>query len=202
MELGRAYSTIQDHHMVQVHGHTLSIPNDKKKQQIQTSLSVSFPFRLMQKTNESKITAMLFFPFSKAASFIVSRETYVHTKSLSPPRRPRYSTPLILFLLGTDMLQLVGRVQKVVCVSLGGKVPRVGLLNKVLVSLLLCEGYGVLLGFEVDVRALHSVARRCPAHQVVLPPVPLAEDVPVHAPDLAPVGAGLGCCFGGLVDAL
>ena len=110
--------------------------------------------------------------------------------------------PVVPFpLLGPDVLELPRRIQKVVGVGLGGEGAHVGLLHKVLVALLLGEGDGVLLGLEVHVRALHRVARGLPAHQRVLPPVALAQHVPVHAPARADLVAGLGGGFGGFVDA-
>ena len=78
----------------------------------------------------------------------------------------------------------------------------VGLLDIVLIALLLGEGDGILLALEVQVGALHGIGRRLPAHQLVLPPVALALDVPVHAPDAALVVARLGCRLGGLEDAV
>lgn len=77
----------------------------------------------------------------------------------------------------------------------------VRLLHEILVPLLLRKSNSLLLGAEVEVGALHEVARRLPAHQLVLPPVALFEDVPVHAPQDAGVG-GLGGGFGGEEDAV
>lgn len=96
-------------------------------------------------------------------------------------------------LFRADVLQLLGRVQKVVGIRLGSELARVGLLNKVLVALLLSKVNGILLGLKVHVRSLHEVARRLPAHQRVLPSVALGKDIPVHAPVVSSPRSGL-CC--------
>ena len=90
-----------------------------------------------------------------------------------------------IHLLGQDVLQLLGVVQEVVGVCLGRDPPRLGLLDEVFVALLLGEGHSILLALEEYARALHGVARRLPAHERVLPPVTLGEDIPVHAPLVA-----------------
>lgn len=64
-----------------------------------------------------------------------------------------------LHLFRPDVLELLGRVEEVVGVSLGADLPRLGLLNKVLVALLLSKVNGVVLALEVDVGALHEVTR-------------------------------------------
>lgn len=90
------------------------------------------------------------------------------------------------------MLELFRRIEEVVRIRLGSKVSLVGLLDVVLVTLLLSKANGVLLGLEVDVGALHGVCGRLPADQRVLPAMTLAQNVPIHAPSGAAVGAGLG----------
>lgn len=62
-------------------------------------------------------------------------------------------------LFGSNVLQLLGRIKKVVGVDLGSDLTRVGLLDKVFVTLFFREMNGVLLGLEVDVCALHKVSR-------------------------------------------
>lgn len=119
--------------------------------------------------------------------------------SLSVEHQPTLPPPGHISL-GPDNLQLLGAIQKVVGVRLGRKVALVRLLHKVLVPLLLGKLNGLLLGAEGQVRALHKVARRLPAHQLVFPAVALFEHVPVHAPEDAAVG-GLGGGFGGEEDA-
>lgn len=99
------------------------------------------------------------------------------------------------------MLELPRRVQEVVRVRLGRDLTALWLLDEVLVALLLGKVDGVLLGVEVQVRALHVVARRLPAHEGVFPAVALVEDVPVHAPVRAAPVAGLGGGLGLFVDA-
>ena len=100
------------------------------------------------------------------------------------------------------MLELPGRVQEIVGVRLGSKLARVGFLNKVFVALLLGEVNGVLLALEVDVSALHEIARRLPADQRVLPSVSLGENVPVHSPASTSPVTRLCSGFGLLVDAI
>ena len=104
-------------------------------------------------------------------------------------------------LFRADVLQLVGGVEEIVGICLGGELARLRLLNEVLVALLLGECDGVLLGLEVHVGALHHVARRLPAHQRVLPAVALGQHVPVHAPVVRAPVAGLRGGLGGLEDA-
>lgn len=83
------------------------------------------------------------------------------------------------------MLEFSRRVQEVVGIRLGDKLSLVRLLHEVLVPLLLREADGILLGLEVQVRSLHVVPGGLPTHQLVLPPVALRQDVPVHPPLLA-----------------
>lgn len=114
---------------------------------------------------------------------------------------------LILFsilysLFRADVLELVGCVHKVVGVGLGGKFALLGRLDKVLVPLLFGEGDGVLLGLEVEVGALHHVARRLPAHQRVFPAMALGQHVPVHAPVVRAPVPGLRGGLGGLEDSV
>ena len=73
-------------------------------------------------------------------------------------------------------------MSKQVGIGLGGGLPLVGLLDKVLVALLFSKVDSVLLGLEIDAVAVHEVGRRLPAHERVLPSVALGEDVPVHQP--------------------
>ena len=62
-------------------------------------------------------------------------------------------------LLGTDVLQLLWAVHEVVGVCLGDDFALVGLLDKVLVSLLVGKVDGIVLGLEVQVGTLHVVGR-------------------------------------------
>lgn len=119
---------------------------------------------------------------------ITTLTTYLHTYTHS------------LTLLGADVLELPGGVEEVVGVGLGGEGALGGLLDEVLVALLLGEGDGVLLALELQLRPLHEVPRRLPPHQRVLPPVALAQHVPVHPPVVRPPGPGLRCRFAWLVD--
>ena len=105
-------------------------------------------------------------------------------------------------LLGADMLELLGGVEEVVGVGLRGEGTVVGLLDEVLVTLLLGEGDGVLLGLKLDLGTLHQVARRLPSHQRVLPPVALLQHVPVHPPVVSAPGTGLRCGLRRLVDSV
>lgn len=58
---------------------------------------------------------------------------------------------------GLDVLELLVLEKEVVGVSLGDETALIGLLDKVLISLLLGESNGILLGLELDVGALHAV---------------------------------------------
>lgn len=73
-------------------------------------------------------------------------------------------------------------MSKQVGIGLGGGLPLVGLLDKVLVALLVSKLDGILLGLELYPVAVHEVGRRLPAHERVLPSVALGKDVPVHQP--------------------
>lgn len=110
------------------------------------------------------------------------------------------SLSLSVLLLRPDVLQLLGRVQEVVGIRLGHNLALLRLLHKVLVALLLSERNRILLALEVDVRALHEIARRLPAHQRVLPPVALFQHVPVHPPFAAVPVARLRSRLCGLVN--
>lgn len=99
---------------------------------------------------------------------------YVHSHSAS-----NYS---MVFLFRSDDLELLGAVCEVVGVCLGHKLPLVRLLHKVFVALLVRKVDGVLLRLELYPVAIHEVCRRLPSHQLVLPPVSLGQDVPVHQP--------------------
>lgn len=57
------------------------------------------------------------------------------------------------------MLELLGRPEEVVGVSLGGDLARVRLLDVVLIALLLGKMNGGFLALEVDMSALHDIAR-------------------------------------------
>ena len=57
------------------------------------------------------------------------------------------------------MLQLLITPQEVVRIRLRDDLPAIRLLNKVFISLLLCESNGILLTLEVKVRALHEICR-------------------------------------------
>lgn len=105
-------------------------------------------------------------------------------------------------LFRPDVLKLPGRVQEVVGISLRCKLARVGLLNKVLVTLLLSKVNSILLAREVDVGALHKITRRLPTDQRVLPSMSLGKNIPIHSPaSTAPV-AGLSRRLSFLVDAV
>ena len=71
---------------------------------------------------------------------------------------------------------------EVVRIGFGNEFSFVGLLHKVLVSLLLSKSDGVVLRCEVQVCSLQVVCRRLPTHQRVFPSVSLLEYVPVHTP--------------------
>lgn len=105
-------------------------------------------------------------------------------------------------LFRPDVLKLPGRVQEVVGISLRCKLARVGLLNKVLVTLLFSKVNSILLAREVDVSALHKITRRLPTDQRVLPSMSLGKNIPIHSPaSTAPV-AGLSRRLSFLVDAV
>ena len=127
------------------------------------------------------------------------RESKIFDNNFSSNNQTR--TGISDALLCPDVLQLVGRVEEVVCVGLWCELSRVGLLDKVLVALLLGEMDGILLGLEVDVCSLHEISRRLPSDQRVLPSVSLGQDVPIHSPALAPEVARLCSGLGLLVDA-
>lgn len=107
----------------------------------------------------------------------------------------------IQLLLGRYDLELLWAVSEQVGICLGGSLPLVGFLDKVLVALLVSEFDGILLGLELYPVAVHEVGRRLPAHEGVLPSVTLGKDVPVHQPVRGVPVAGLCGCLGGLVDA-
>lgn len=98
------------------------------------------------------------------------------------------------------MFDLLGLVHEVVGVCLWNELALIGLLNKVFVSLLLREQDGVLLGLEVDVSALHDIARGLPAHERVLPSVALSKNIPIHSPMMTVPCTGLGRGLRGFVD--
>lgn len=114
---------------------------------------------------------------------------------------PRTLDSIAHNLFGPDLLQLARAVNELGGVGLGHDLALVGLLHKVLVSLLVGELDRILLRLEVEAGALHVVCTGLPAHQRVLPPVALGEDVPVHAPLVAVPVAGLGGGLCGAVDA-
>lgn len=60
-------------------------------------------------------------------------------------------------LLCVDNLQLLRLVSEEVCVGLGNKLALVGLLHKVLVTLLVGEVDGILLGIELYPMTVHEV---------------------------------------------
>lgn len=103
---------------------------------------------------------------------------------------------------GLDVLELLRLVKEVVGISLGHETALIRLLHKVFVALLLGKGNGVLLGFELEVGALHGIRGRLPAHEGVLPPVTLLENVPVHAPVVSVPGTRLGSGLCGAVDSM
>lgn len=89
------------------------------------------------------------------------------------------------------MLELLGFVKEVVRVGLGHEAALVRLLDKILIALLLGKSDGILLGLELDVGALHTIGRRLPAHEGVLPAVAPLQDVPVHTPVVLVPSTGL-----------
>lgn len=97
-------------------------------------------------------------------------------------------------------LQLLRAVHKIVCVCFGHKLPRVRLLHKILIPLLLRKPDRIFFVLEAYMRALHEICRRLPAHQGILPPVAFAEDIPVHSPMVPMPVSGLCSGFGGPVD--
>lgn len=106
------------------------------------------------------------------------------------------------YLFCLDVLELLGLVNKVVCVRLRNNLALIRLLNKVLVTLLLREENGVFLGLEVQVGALHDIGRRLPAHKGILPSVALLQDIPIHPPMVAVPGSRLSCRLRGFVDSI
>lgn len=108
--------------------------------------------------------------------------------------------PTALPLLRPHLLQLLRTVDELVGIRLWDDSPRIRLLHKILISLLVGEIDGVFLGLEVKVCALHEVGAGLPTHQRVLPAVALGERIPVHTPVAAVPVAGLCGGFGGLVD--
>jgi len=73
-------------------------------------------------------------------------------------------------------------MNKVVRIRFGNKLPLVGLLHKVLISLLVSEVNGIFFRLELYPVALHVIARRLPSHERVLPSVALGQRIPVHQP--------------------
>lgn len=104
-------------------------------------------------------------------------------------------------LFRPDLLQLAGAVDELCSIGLGDDLALVRLLDEVLVALLVGKVDRVVLGLEVEAGALHGVCARLPAHERVLPPVALGQDVPVHTPCVAVPVAGLGGGLCGAVDA-
>lgn len=103
---------------------------------------------------------------------------------------------------GLDVLEFLRLVKEVVGIGLGHKPALIGLLHKVFVALLLGKGNGILLGLELEVGSLHTIGGRLPAHEGVLPPVALLQNVPVHAPVVFVPSTGLGSGLCGAVDSM
>jgi hypothetical protein len=103
---------------------------------------------------------------------------------------------LTFLLLRLNMLELLRLMHKVICICLRCKPPFIWLLNKIFISLFLCESDRVLFCLEVKMCPLHAVRRRLPAYERVLPPMALLQYVPVHPPRVAVPVTGLGCGFG------
>jgi hypothetical protein len=80
------------------------------------------------------------------------------------------------------MLQLLGLIYEVVGVRFWREPSLIRLLYKVFITLLLGEQDRVLLCLEIEMSALHSISRGLPAHQRILPPMPLLQYVPVESP--------------------
>jgi hypothetical protein len=91
-----------------------------------------------------------------------------------------YLVHYIQLLLGPYDLEFSRDMSEEVGIRLGDELPLVRFLHKVLVTLLVGEVDGILLGFELYPVAVHEVGRRLPAHERVLPSVALGEHVPVH----------------------
>jgi hypothetical protein len=98
------------------------------------------------------------------------------------------------------MSELLRLVNEVVGIGLGHETALVRFLDKVFVALLLGKSNGVFLRLELQVGALHSIGRRLPAHEGVLPTVTPLQDIPIHAPVVLVVGTGLCCGLGRPVD--
>jgi hypothetical protein len=101
-------------------------------------------------------------------------QTTFKSHASSPPSLPR--------LLRPHRLQLLRTVHKLRRIRLRDKPPLIRLLNVILIPLLIRKQNSVFFRLERQLRALHTVARRLPAHQGVLPSVALLKNVPVHPP--------------------
>jgi len=73
---------------------------------------------------------------------------------------PKYVQTLpSVHLLRPNMLQLLIAPQKVISIRLRDDLPTVRLLDKVFISLLLCEPNRILLALEIQMCALHEISR-------------------------------------------
>ncbi|WPK27106.1 hypothetical protein PUMCH_004479 [Australozyma saopauloensis] len=95
-------------------------------------------------------------------------------------------------LLGSDVLQLTLGVHEVVGILLPSEVSNLGLLNIETPALALGKTNSRILGVKLHDGALQSVCTTLVSHQVVLPTVALAQNVPVQLPEGGVVGTGLG----------
>ena len=88
-------------------------------------------------------------------------------------------------LLRPNLLKPLRMMHKLRSIRLRNKPPLIRLLHKILIPLLIGKIDRVVLGFEIQVRALHEIRAGLPAHERVLPPMAFVQDVPVHAPVVA-----------------
>lgn len=122
------------------------------------------------------------------------RETALNPQT---PPLPSFRFPS---LLRPNMPQRLRAMHKIIRISLRHHLPLIRLLHKVLIPLFLRKHDRSLSTLEIQMRALHHIARRLPAHQRVFPSVAFAQDVPVKTPVVAVPVSGLGCGFGGAID--
>lgn len=110
-----------------------------------------------------------------------------------------YNPPV--HLLGSDVLQGSLGVNKVGRVILLSEMSLLGFLNVVKVSLTLGKSDSSILGVKLNLCGLHEIRRRLKTHQVVLPSVTTAQNIPVYFPHIPIVVATLRSWLGFLEDA-